>query len=1552
MKLNSLVGKIFAGFLAVSAIMCCAVLFNIASMEKIKKRSETINTVKFPALELTSNVMLKTESSLANLRGLLIIGNEDFETERRKNMAAAIQNLEEIQNLYPKLNDSAKADEVKEILSKINDLNKIQTKIYETYKSEENIPAKKLLDSSYLPHINSIFTDISAMIDEEKNNPGSSIRRQLFSKMADYRGYLTKAIAQLNSYLISQNPSEKEEFYLYRQKAFDALKWLSTHKSLFSRAQNERFAKIMASETACQFYKTDPGNIFTNTKNPESLSEIIFRFRDSDTWNQAQYILKTEAVPIANNIKSSLSELKNNIDTEARQSLISQKEEVESTVVLEKWLLAIAIVIAALISLYLRTAITRPIGKLVSAAESIAEGDLDQNVDIKGSAEIEQLSSSFAVMVENLKNASGMINRLGYGDFKFDVTPRGSKDELGKALNIMTESFREVTEAVRRVANGDFSAKVKVRGEKDELCKSINMMVKEIEQRTLAIKESEARNKGVVETAVDGIVSINSKGEILLFNPAAERLFGYSAAEVMGKNVKMLMPAPFSHEHDGYLKNHVKTGSSSIIGKGREVTGLRKDGSTFDIHLSLGKVDLEDEIVFVGIVRDITESKAKDKKLLENIAEFEKINDQKTQIAQASTAAQLSKDLNDLANNVTAYLAENFNLVYGAVYFKEDEREELVLGGGFACQNSDAFPPTVKAGEGFTGQCAIEKKRIVRKSIPADFLQVSKHGESEIYLITQPVCTTERLVAVISLLSFEELDEEQLKLLELICENLGVIIANFMSQKQTEKYLEEARKTGDQLQKQQEELKVTNEELEEQTEELRQSQEKLQLQSEELKAANEELEEKAELLEKQTLAVKKQNEAVENAKKDIEGKAQELALASKYKSEFLANMSHELRTPLNSLLILADSLIMNENGHLDEEEVESAKIIHNSGIELLDLINDILDLSKVEAGKMHLNLEQVSLKPMFENMSKQFKPLADQKGIDFLLDISDDCPVSILTDSQRVRQVIKNLVSNAMKFTKEGSVTIKVFLPGKETEFQTSLKHGASVGIAVEDTGIGIPEEKQEAIFEAFQQADGSTSRNYGGTGLGLAISREFSKLLGGEMQLYSKEGKGSCFTLFIPAEPNEVEKVPAEEKAAAKKTKTVNTKDDTQEIEAAIDIFPESSAGANPANNLVLIIEDDINFAQILKKEVVKREYEVLIAVNGAEGLKIANDLQPVAVLLDLGLPDMDGLQVLDQLKFNMRTKHIPVHIISGSEKEDQSLEKGAVGFLHKPASVKGINSALNKLESVFQKQIKKILVVEDDPGSQRALKTLISRDDVKIAGYELGNDALEAVEKEEFDCVILDLSLPDMDGFEFLELLNQKEMKHPPVVIYTGRDLSREEHKKLQGYTGSIIIKGKGSSERLLDEVALFLHSVNSDPSKKDSTNIPEANISLLEQKSVLLVDDDFRNTFALAKLLQRSHMNVTVAENGALALEELKKETFDIVLMDIMMPVMDGYEAMTKIRENEDWENLPIIALTAKAMPEDRSKCIEAGANDYLTKPVNKDELLSLMSLWLNK
>ncbi|MCM8528897.1 MAG: response regulator, partial [Lentisphaeraceae bacterium] len=813
-------------------------------------------------------------------------------------------------------------------------------------------------------------------------------------------------------------------------------------------------------------------------------------------------------------------------------------------------------------------------------------------------------------------------------------------------------------------------------------------------------------------------------------------------------------------------------------------------------------------------------------------------------------------------------------------------------------------------------------------------------------------CTTERLVAVISLLSFEELDEEQLKLLELICENLGVIIANLMSQKQTEKYLEEARKTGDQLQKQQEELKVANEELEEQTEELRQSQEKLQLQSEELKAANEELEEKAELLEKQTIEVKKQNAVVEKAKKDIEGKAQELALASKYKSEFLANMSHELRTPLNSLLILADSLIINENDHLDEEEVESAKIIHNSGIELLDLINDILDLSKVEAGKMHLNLEQVSLKPMFENMAKQFKPLADQKGIDFLLDISDDCPASVLTDSQRVRQVIKNLVSNAMKFTKEGSVTIKVFLPGKETEFQTSLKHGASVGIAVEDTGIGIPEEKQEAIFEAFQQADGSTSRNYGGTGLGLAISREFSKLLGGEMQLYSKEGQGSCFTLFIPAETDDVEKVPAKEKEAAKKTKTASTIDDSKEIEAAIDIFPESCKDTEPKNNLVLIIEDDINFAQILKKEVVKREYEVLIAVTGAEGLKIANDLQPVAVLLDLGLPDMDGLQVLDQLKFHMRTKQIPVHIISGSEKEEQSLEKGAVGFLQKPASVKGINSALNKLESVFQKQIKKLLVVEDDPGSQRALKTLISRDDVKISGYTLGKDALAAVEKEEFDCVILDLSLPDMDGFEFLELLDKKEMKHPPVVIYTGRDLSREEHKKLQEYTGSIIIKGKGSSERLLDEVALFLHSVNCDPMNKDKTHSAAVNTAVLGQKTVLLVDDDFRNTFALAKLLQRSHMKVTVAENGALALEELKKATFDIVLMDIMMPVMDGYEAMTKIREHEAWENLPIIALTAKAMPEDRSKCIEAGANDYLTKPVNKDELLTLMSLWLNK
>ena len=733
---------------------------------------------------------------------------------------------------------------------------------------------------------------------------------------------------------------------------------------------------------------------------------------------------------------------------------------------------------------------------------------------------------------------------------------------------------------------------------------------------------------------------------------------------------------------------------------------------------------------------------------------------------------------------------------------------------------------------------------------------------------------------------------------------------------------------AEELQMQQEELRQLNEELEQQTQNLKQQQEKLQM-------TNQELEE-------QTQSLEEKNKEVEASKNSIELKTKQLEISSKYKSEFLANMSHELRTPLNSLLILSKDLSENRKKNLDEIQVESAEIIYKSGHDLLVLINEVLDLSKIEAGKMSINIEKVYLKNFTDDLIRDFRHQAEQKGLKLVYKLNTNLPEYIHTDSQRLNQIIKNLISNAIKFTEKGSVTLSI-----DPNTATTLN------ISITDTGIGIAEDKQTAIFEAFQQAEGGTSRKYGGTGLGLSISRELAKLLEAEIQLKSEPNRGSVFSLIIPLQIH-----PQEESFHPIPVQPVSyTSQVTKELTYLnYDTIKDDRDTINKDDKVVLIIEDDRNFAAILLKQAHKKGFKCLSAATGEDGLLLTSKYKPNAIILDMGLPGIKGRQVLHELKANPSIRHIPVHIISANDRTLEPIREGAVEYLMKPIDKNELEEAFNRIENFVNRKIKNLLIIEDNENSRKAMKILIGNGDVKCFEAGSGKEALELYEQNNIDCIILDIGLPDISGFELIHKLEEiKGHNMPPIIIYTGKELTKEENNLLQKYAESIIIKGIKSEERLLDETALFLHRTisNLPKSKQIIINNLYDKEAIFHSKKILLVDDDMRNVFALSKILQERGMEVIKAENGKTALDMMEKNPdIDLVLMDIMMPEMDGYEAMKRIRTQIKFRSLPVIALTAKAMKDDKQKCIDAGANDYISKPIDVKRLLSLMRVWLSK
>lgn len=737
--------------------------------------------------------------------------------------------------------------------------------------------------------------------------------------------------------------------------------------------------------------------------------------------------------------------------------------------------------------------------------------------------------------------------------------------------------------------------------------------------------------------------------------------------------------------------------------------------------------------------------------------------------------------------------------------------------------------------------------------------------------------------------------------------------------------------------------------------------EELQKQQEELRQTNEELEEKATELEIQKKEIENKNVQVEFAKESVEKQAKKLALTSKYKSEFLANMSHELRTPLNSLLLLSNVLSKNDEGNLNEKQVQYAETIQASGSELLSLINDILDLSKIEAGKMTLEILSVSINHIVNTLNQNFRQLSEEKGLKFNIDLDKMLPSVVRTDEKRLMQVLKNLLSNAFKFTDQGRINLNIFKANKGWNITHEILNNAEMVVAFQviDTGIGIPKEKMDIIFEAFQQVDGTTSRKYGGTGLGLSISREITRILGGEIIAESKLQKGSSFTLYLPQTYVPLKKLTKKEMDENQKTKLLV--EDTMKVdgkEAFIKPYEikDDRENIQEGDRIFLIIEDDVKFANILIEKAHDYGFKALVASNGETGLTLAQAYKPDAITLDIKLPDLEGWTVLDILKHKSATRHIPVHIISIDDKTQKAMKMGALSYLTKPVTEDALVEAFNKISDYIDRKMKKLLVVEDNDAMRQSIIELIGNSDVETTAVDSGNAALELLKREKFDCMVLDLGLPDISGADLVKKINKElGLVDLPIIIYTGKEISAKEELELKRVSESIIIKDAVSMERLLAETSLFLHRVEEKlpENKRNILKSIHEKDPFLKDKKILVVDDDVRNIFALITVLEQQEMNVLHAETGKAGIETLQKNPdIDVVLMDIMMPIMDGYEAIKRIRAMDEFKNLPIIALTAKAMKGDREECIEVGASDYLAKPIKDEQLMSLLRVWLYK
>lgn len=1175
-------------------------------------------------------------------------------------------------------------------------------------------------------------------------------------------------------------------------------------------------------------------------------------------------------------------------------------------------------------------------------------------------SQIALLETDFLSNKDSIANLSITVNLLFALTIVFCMT-------LG--LLITRAIVRPIKEAITiasSIGRGDLTSTESLTGSSEiaALSISFNEMQSQIIERTQAMKNSETMSRGIIEGAIDAIITIDDTGNILSCNASTLSLFKYTETNIIDKKINLLIPKLNCTDNDSYLKKIIDTGIEKHISNDREADAVNSDGLHFPIKLSINEIKLPAKSVLTCFIRDITEEKTFENKIKTANYQLTKQNNLKTQVSKIAQLTQGATKISVLANKLISLLAEMTNSGHGVFFIVNDDSNNepsLTLAGSYAFKQRKHLVSSLPFGEGLVGQCAIEMKPILLTQVPADYIQInSTLGEQRPFnILVQPILFEHELMAVIELASFSAFTEDDQEMLNIAAENIGIAI-NKINQNKTNQLLDETRQQAEELKTQQNQLTLTNDALQKQTSQLKESEEELKQQSEELKSSNEELYE-------QQQALIKQKEEILISKEELSHRAADLTKASKYKSEFLANMSHELRTPLNSLLLLAKSLTENKNGNLNAVEVEDARIIHSGGNSLLLLINDILDLSKVEAGKITIHKELTPIETVLLNLKQIFIPIAKDRDLELIVEVSPNLPFAIVTDGQRLEQIIRNLLSNALKFTPQGSVKLKISPTDKMVNFtETELTPETSISFAVIDSGIGIPSDKIQAIFEAFQQQDGSTSRQYGGTGLGLTIAKEFTQLLGGELQVNSVLDEGSCFTLYLPLITGEIES--ANDSICSKEVRLPAITDDQEpKSEKDNDYVLNQSTGSyaqfidDDRDNLIpeekhlLVIDDDPHFAKILKQHVNNSGYKCLVAGDGRSGIYLATEYQPKGILLDMSLPDIDGHQVLEQLKSTPKTHQIPVQVLSAHTEETQTLiEQGAIGLLTKPVTSEDLQHVICQLKTLVNDEEQKVLLVDSNKETQKATINLFKDETFNLHSVSTGKEAITELTSSHYSCVIVDLELSDMNCFELLQHIKTGQYT-PSIIIYTDRELTNEEHAQLDQNSYNVIVKGKGGSERLLDDISIFMHEIEirDDASNSSSHLHPNDENIMLKGRKILLVDDDMRNSYALSKYMLEVGFDIDMACNGEEAIEMLTKNTYyELVLMDIMMPIMDGIEATKQIRKMSVYKDLPIIAITAKTMPEDKEKCLQAGASEYLTKPIDFDKLMSILRIWLFK
>ncbi|HZT06480.1 MAG TPA: response regulator, partial [Chloroflexota bacterium] len=1167
--------------------------------------------------------------------------------------------------------------------------------------------------------------------------------------------------------------------------------------------------------------------------------------------------------------------------------------------------------------------LTSQVRNIAEVTTAVANGDLSKKITVDVRGEILELKDTINTMVDQLNSFASEVTRVARevgseGKLGGQAQVRGvagTWKDLTDSVNTMagnlTEQVRGIARVVTAVANGDLKRKLtfEAKGEIAELAETINNMTDTL--ATFADQVTTVAREVGTEGKLGGQANV----------PGAAGTW-----RDLTDNVNQL----------------AATLTTQLRAIGEVATAVTSGDLSRSIQVETqGEVaQLKDNInEMIRNLRDTTQKNTAQDWLNTNLARF-------------SGLLQGQRDLQTVGRLILSELAPLIGAQHGVFYVTDTVEGEstLKLLASYAYKERSDLPTQFRFGESLVGQCAQERKRIVLTDVPGDYIRVnSALGDAPpLNIVSLPALFEGETRAVIELASFDRFSETHLNFLDQLTESIGIVLNTLDANLRTEELLKQS-----------------------------------QALTTELQQTNLELEEKARLLSEQNAEVERQRREVEEARHALEQKAEQLALTSKYKSQFLANMSHELRTPLNSLLILSQQLAENPDGNLTPKQVEFAGTIRSAGDDLLALINDILDLSKIESGTTAIDVGQVRFRDIVDDVERTFRQVAIQRGLDFAIELDSSLSKTIRTDSARLQQILKNLLSNAFKFTEQGSVTLKIARAerGWSSDHEGLNRARTVVSFSVTDTGIGIPADKQSIIFEAFQQADMDTSRRFGGTGLGLSISREIAYLLGGEIGLISSPGVGSTFMLYLPLSyepvaatgrslgaepfdgdakagliampaPRTSDAVAALERRSRAAVLAADREADEEEILAEPEVDDDRNS-IEPGDRVLLVIEDDLSFARVLLSAARERGFKGLVALNGKTGLALARRYRPDGITLDMVLPELDGWKVLDLLKHDPSTRHIPVHVISAAEQHRRALEIGAIAQLRKPVNKESLNAALDTLVGFVDRRLRNLLVVEDNDVQRDAITELIADDDVVVIGARTGAEALEALKRDTFDCVVLDLGLPDMSGFDLITRIKDEVDRTVPIVVYTGKELTRAEEARLRKLAETVIIKDAKSPERLLDETALFLHRVEANLPEAKRRMLREVHRSdpVLEGKRVLIIDDDMRNIFALTSALERYKMIVSYAENGRDGIEALRKHPdVDVVLMDIMMPEMDGFETTRNIRANERFANLPIIALTAKAMKGDRERCIDAGASDYITKPVDVDQLLSLLRVWL--